>query len=476
MTNSIAPQSWASSEFADARLGDRRLHARLVAMAAQIAEAPAGTVTEVFPESADREGAYRFVENDAIDPIEIGRAALRSCLQRAAGFPFFFVPVDESSITLTDRGQEHGLGRVGTTKCCARGLEVISAIGVAPDGTPIGYAGQHYWARVGGLTKKYRKKRTIEQKETRHWLTTIGRVETERREVEGSARPWYQLDRGGDFKELIEWAADTDAWLTVRANANRVVRDAEARHLWSAMDVAPLLGSYDFEVSKSHGREAREAHIEVRAKKVELQIHVPKKRTKRGKYRARGERLRFIEMWAVLAREVGTVPRDEEPIEWLLLTNRPVKSLSMAKLVIRGYSYRWRIEDFHRTWKTTCRVEDAQLRSAGAVERWAVTLAVVAMRIQRLMYLARTQPELPATEELTRDEIDALLLHKQPKKFNTDFMPTIGEAVTWIAEMGGYTGKSSGGPPGAQTTGRGLQRLLMAARTVAAMRRVRSDQ
>jgi hypothetical protein len=171
------------------------------------------------------------------------------------------------------------------------------------------------------------------------------------------------------------------------------------------MDVTPLLGSYDFEVSKSHGREAREAHIEVRAKKVELQIHVPKKRTKRGKYRARGERLRFIEMWAVLAREVGTVPRDEEPVEWLLLTNRPVKSLSMAKLVIRGYSYRWRIEDFHRTWKTTCRVEDAQLRSAGAVERWAVTLAVVAMRIQRLMYLARTQPELPATEELTRDEI-----------------------------------------------------------------------
>ncbi len=38
--------------------------------------------------------------------------------------------------------------------------------------------------------------------------------------------------------------------------------------------------------------------------------------------------------------------------------------------------------------------------------------------------------------------------------------------------MGGYTGKSSGGPPGAQTIGRGLQRLLMAA----AMRRVRSDQ
>src|SRR5260370_36486016 len=112
-------------------------------MAAQIAEAPAGTVTEVFPESADREGAYRFVENDAIDPTEIGRAALRSCLQRTAGLPFFFVPVDESSLTLTDRGQEHGLGRVGPTKFGARGLEVNRAIGLAPDRTPISYADPH---------------------------------------------------------------------------------------------------------------------------------------------------------------------------------------------------------------------------------------------------------------------------------------------------------------------------------------------
>jgi hypothetical protein len=36
---------------------------------------------------------------------------------------------------------------------------------------------------------------------------------------------------------------------------------------------------------------------------------------------------------------------------------------------------------------------------------------------------------------------------------------TIGAAVEWIARLGGYTGKSSGGPPGAITIGRGLERL-----------------
>ena len=178
------------------------------------------------------------------------------------------------------------------------------------------------------------------------------------------------------------------------------------------------------------------------------------------------------QLWAVLAKETNTAPEGEDPIEWLLLTNYPVADFTEAKMVIRGYSHRWRIEDFHRTWKTTCRVEDAQLRSIGAVQRWAVALAVVAMRIQRLTHLARNQPELPASEGLTADEITALVLHKDTKRRRgqTAFVPTIAVAVTWLAELGGYTGKSSGGPPGAQTIARGLQWLMPAAATVALLR------
>ncbi len=48
-------------------------------------------------------------------------------------------------------------------------------------------------------------------------------------------------------------------------------------------------------------------------------------------------------------------------------------------------------------------------------------------------------------------------------------MPTIAEATLWIAEFGGYTGKSSGGPPGSITIGRGLERLLIAAEVLEAL-------
>jgi hypothetical protein len=83
----------------------------------------------------------------------------------------------------------------------------------------------------------------------------------------------------------------------------------------------------------------------------------------------------------------------------------------------------------------------------------------VATRIQRLTYLARSTPETPASQALSAEEIDAVLLLKKPALYGAGTVPTMEQAVRWIAELGGYTGKSSGGPPGAITIGRGLQRI-----------------
>lgn len=449
--------SWAETEFGAAELGDRRRNARLVSMATGIAESPGGTITRVFRDSAEREGAYRFLENEDVDPKEISRAALRACLERTRGLPYFLVPVDESSITLTDRDGVFGFGAVGAHKFPTHGLEVVSAIGVSPDGTPLGYCGQQYWARARKAARKSHKHRPLEEKETRHWMNTISFVEDERRNVEGAARPWYLMDRGGDFKELLAWASKSDAWLTVRANADRILSGSDNARLWPTVEGAQLSGRYEVDVVGSHGRKARRARLDVRVKKIDLALKLDKS---------------AAQLWAVLAQETNTVPDGEDPIEWLLLTNYPVADFADARMVIGGYSHRWRIEEFHRTWKTTCRVEDAQLRSIGAVQRWAIALAVVAMRIQRLTHLARNQPDLPASEGLTADEITALVLHKSKhrRRGQSAFVPTIAVAVTWLAELGGYTGKSSGGPPGAQTIARGLRWLMPAAATVALLR------
>src|SRR5262249_35347081 len=168
-------------------------------------------------------------------------------------------------------------------------------------------------------------------------------------------------------------------------------------------------------------------------------------------------------------------PRGQERLDWMLLTNAEVNGFEDAVGIIAGYCYRWRAEDFHRAWKRGhCNVEDTQLHTQARVIRWATMLAVVAARVQRLKHLARTQPDAPATIALSLSEIEALRAAKTEIKKRTetipDGVPTIAQAVRWIADLGGYTGKSSGGPPGSIVIARGMETLAVATQTLGALR------
>ena len=104
-------------------------------------------------------------------------------------------------------------------------------------------------------------------------------------------------------------------------------------------------------------------------------------------------------------------------------------------------------------------------RAVNNVKLWATILAAVAVRIERLKTLARTEPQRPASTELSDYEIKAVCILK--RRYGRVRIAarslTIGQAVTHIAEIGGYTGKSSGGPPGSTTIGRGLERVRLVA-------------
>ena len=85
------------------------------------------------------------------------------------------------------------------------------------------------------------------------------------------------------------------------------------------------------------------------------------------------------------------------------------------------------MENFHETWKSgACNVETTQLRSVQNVIRWAIILASVAMRIQRLIYLSRSQPEQPATVEFTQPEIDAVIVVSPPTRIEPTFEEITG--------------------------------------------------
>lgn len=443
---------WSMEEFGSAQLGDQRRTKRLMLMGAQVAANPGGNITAVFPDAAEREAAYRFVENADVQSIELTRSAAHAAAARARDEPFVFAPVDGTSLNLSDDDGRRRLGRVGTLKTNAQGVQVMTGIGISPDGTPLGILGQVYWTRerTGPRKKDSRNKRRVEDKETKYWLEVMNQAHEAMQAQAPGTRLWFQQDRGADAWPVLRTVEEAKHWITVRAAWDRrlVTSDVQQKYLWQTMQSATLYGSYSIEVPASGDgkRTARTAQLAVRAAEVTLDL-VAKPSKRRLPTR----------IWAVWVHEQDSAPDGENPIEWMLLTNYPVVDFSDAELVIRGYSLRWRIEQFHRTWKSgACRVEDTQLGDRDHIIVWAAILASVAMRIVRLTYFARHRPDHRAEVELTRHEIDAAILVSKTKKFRRGATLTIAQAVQLIAQCGGYVGKSSGGPPGALVIARGL--------------------
>jgi hypothetical protein len=476
-------RGWAVAEFGGARLGDARRTARLVRMATEAAQNPSGRVSTVFRRSAERQGAYDFLESKHVAATAIVSAAVAAGVRRAADFPFVFVPLDGTSLNLTDLARTKDFGSVGSRERGARGLKVIDAIAVAPDGTPLGIAAMKWWAR-GARPSRHRSKRSMEEKELQHWLDAVDAVVESMGRDAPDTRAWFQIDREGDAQHLLEKLAASGQFFTVRSQSNRRLSTTgttlpgagrhpvtRRRYLRPFMVRRPAVMHDLVEVPARGDRPARHACVVVRTAQVVLQMH--DRRT------SRHHALPVNVVWVheqghgqrVRSRSGKTATR---ALDWMLLTNHPIDTEEDIQTVIRGYAQRWRIEDFHRAWKSgVCNVETSQLRAREHVVKWATVLAAVAIRAERIKHLSREKPKAPATIALSAQEVEALILLKRRyRKKNEvigDDTPDLLTATRWIAELGGYTGKSSGGPPGTTTIARGLAQLELAAEVLEAV-------
>jgi hypothetical protein len=458
-------QSWAVEEFGRSGIEDARWRRRLVEMGRQAVRRPAGRVTEAFGDDAARQGAYGLLESEAVEPTQVAAAVFVACAVRSAEHEFVFCPVDGTSLRLVDREKAKGFGSVGSHKNQARGLKVMNAMALSPLGVPLGLTAQQWWNRPHRRRRRHRDKLPAEQKETHHWLEAIRNTRLVIAQHAPKARCWFQLDREGDAWPMLAEAGLENQWFTVRSCRNRHVLLPHRRKskLYSLLEKQALRDSFMMQVRPGSKRRGRLGRFTIRACPVTLNLR--DKRTGR----------RFpMTLNAVRIRESGTTPRAERPIEWVLLTNHSIETTADLHRIAFGYSMRWRIEEVHRSWKSgACRVEDTQLRSTNAVVKWATILAAVAVRIERIKQLSREEPSSPATVEFSQSEIRAAAILRfgeaGDKKVSKGPLPTIEEVALWVAKIGGYTGKSSGGPPGSITIGRGLVEVRAVAKVLDAL-------
>jgi hypothetical protein len=126
---------------------------------------------------------------------------------------------------------------------------------------------------------------------------------------------------------------------------------------------------------------------------------------------------------------------------------------------IRWYRQRWQIEIYHKILKSGCAVEKCQLATATRLTRFLALFAIIGWRLFWLTQIARQQPDAPCTVVLANHEWRALHAHFRRSVQPPAHVPTVAEAMLWIARLGGFLARRGDGHPGATVIWRGWQRL-----------------
>lgn len=471
-----ALDAWAQQELAGGELGHADRDTRARAMLAAMARHPAGTVPAVFRNAAGRKAAYRFLRHCAFTWTDLATAQTRATADRARDVAVDYLVgiVDGSSLAHTDTAGDDGVGPIGSYAAGGRGLKTSLALLLTPAGVELGVGALALWARPTTPDPTPHARRALADKESRWWVD-LPRATRAALDAAGvRTRVWWQFDSEADMWPVLARADDPRDWFTVRQHCDRVLaarptaRGAHASvKLLAALATTPPCGALTLDVRPGRGRTARRAHLVVTV------LHTGVRLRTADRHRRVGD----VGLTAVWAREVGTCPAGEAPLDWVLWTNAPVATFADAVRVVRMYALRFRIEGVHYGWKSgCCATEDAQLEAFDALAKWATLQLSVAVHREALLHRARTEPDLPADVAFDRDEIDgALLLFSEHRRDAPALgtTPTLGALVDIIARLGGYVGASAGGPPGLKTFGRGMDHVAVAA-TVLRRQRARA--
>lgn len=336
------------------------------------------------------------------------------------------------------------------------GLLLHSALAVGADtGQPLGLLWQKLWNREHPApapkeeTPEQRKQRRAEErkakqarafsdKESYRWVEAMSRVAAC---VPPTTHVVHVFDREGDIAEVFAQIQGCGhLGVVVRAAHNRGL-EHDPHRLWEKLETQSVAAHYEVEVSGTKLRTARTATLAIRF--CPVQLRAP----------ARLGQDKPLRVYAVYAHEVEP-PEGESPVSWMLLTGETVTTVEQAQTILRWYSYRWRVEEYHKVLKSGCQVERYRLAAEG-MKTLLGFLSVIAVDLLRLTYLQRTQPEQPADCVLSSAQLQVLKARtlKTPKAW------TVAWAVEAIARLGGYLEHRRQSPIGIQVLWRGWAKL-----------------
>lgn len=437
-------QDWSSiiaKEFATVELGDKRLARRCEKLAKSVIISPDKSLPAACGNWANTKAAYRFFSNERVTREGVLLPHIDSTVERCNRQKAILAIQDTTSLNLTRHKATKGLGPIAASKKL-RGMLVHTTMAVDADGGEVlGLLGQKVWVRTGykpkGETWSQLHKRS---RESQRWIDGVERTA----ESELACLVIAVFDREGEIFEAIETLQAHKQSFVIRASRKRPLANG-AGYVLDAVRKASERGFMDVDIPARNGAAKRVAHLTLRSMIAEVAPPAYRKQ--------KGNPIRV----SVVAALEEQPPQGTDPLEWFLFTDEPCQTSEECQRVVRIYTYRWKIEEFHMGLKTGCRMEERQLQERQRLEALLGLFDVIAVMIVRLRDLALRKDAVAASRVLNATQLQ--LLHTKHPKLGPQ--PVAREALRAVAQLGGFLGRRSDGDPGWRTLWRGMHALLL---------------
>ena len=457
-------ESWVLEEMRTVDLKDARTNARLREVLSQLGARPTASIPTACGGHAEMTAAYRLFDNEEATFERILKPHADATRERMGAQKTALVVQDTTEIDVTrPKQQVDGAGPLDGGPRRGMFLHLLHVF--TPEGTPLGTLVATPWAREEGpntpASRAERAAIPIENKESYRWLETIRKAR-----AEAVHCPDTQIisvcDSEADIYEVLTEAQAEPRridWI-VRGCQNRALQckagEPATHYVRECVMEQPVLFCQTINVrgrdpkvacetrGRRQARVSRQACVEIRSARVTL----------RPPWRPTGK-LPEIAINVVLVREVNA-PKDDEPVEWLLLTSLHIDNADQVRQVIQYYCVRWMIEILFRVLKSGCRVEERRFERLERLQSCLAVYLIVAWRTLYVCRLARSCPDISCEVVFEPEEwkpVWKISRHSDPPPNP----PALGEMTIMVAQLGGYIPRK-GSVPGPQTLWIGLQR------------------
>ena len=453
MTQIMDTAQWAFKQFGHAELGDKRRTKRLVKITTDIANNAGKSLVKASKDDASIEGAYRFIENHYIRADQIAKAGFTATEQEMKNKKLVLSLEDTTGLSFR-HSVCNELGDVSSAKrdkVAPKGRTLYYHSSLMLDAQTekvIGLAGQQHWYRSQKVERgEQAQQRDIKEKESFKWQKTTEELD---KQFSNTDNVIHVCDRESDIYEYIDHQIKNEHRFIVRANHDRKLINFDSK-LHAVNEKLSPQAHYTVNVPQRGNRKAREAKIALSY--CEGTIANPKRVTG-------SKSLTFN---VLICQEIGCNNQDEK-LCWYLYTNEVIENAEKARQLVRYYELRWRIEEFHKVWKSDgTQVEKLRMQTKVNMERMVVILAFVAVLLMQLKELAQNQEEAKergCNEFFSQKEWKLLWLKTEKKA-----LPTTPPSLYWayyaLAKLGRWYDSKRTGRVGTKAIWSGWQELMI---------------